>query len=193
MVNRSRINTSRFQMKRSCHLLVILILLVSISCKSSKPSATQAEIDNLTEIITNKRYRIESAWAYPQITTAMQQIMSSGLMLPGNSVGAISLIGNSNFLEIKGDSISSYLPYFGERQMQVGYGINDNAIQFEGLVENYKVNKFKNTGYEVSFEATSKSEKFNVRITIFPNLKTTIGLSGGLRRQISYTGDVTRP
>lgn len=180
-------------MKDACHIIVLLILLVSIACKSSKPIATQAEIDKLSKIITNNHYRIESNWAYPQVTTAVQQVMSSGLLPPGSNANSISLIGNSNFLEFKGDSISSYLPYFGERQMQVGYGGNDSAIQFDGLVQNYKVSMNKNNGYEVSFEAVSKSEKFNVYISISPNLKTTVALSGGSRFPIRYGGKVIIP
>jgi hypothetical protein len=176
-------------MKTTCHIIIILALLISVSCKSSKSTTTQAEIDNLNTIVSNNHYRIESDWAYPQVTAAVQQVMNSGLLPPGSSGSGVSLIGNSNFIEIKGDSISSYLPYFGERQMQVGYNTNDSAIQFDGIMEDYKVVKGKKDAYDISFSAMSKSEKFNVNITIFPNLSTNVTLNSGSRLGIRYSGE----
>lgn len=172
---------------------VTILLFIILSCKSSSPAYTDAEITALNLLISNGEFRIESDWAYPQVTAALQQVMSSGLMPPGSSSNAVSLIGNSNFMEIKKDIISSYLPYFGERQMQVDYGSNDSAIQFDGAMENYKVVKGKNDSYDISFNAMSKSEKFNVNIKIFPNLRADIGLSGGSRFGIRYSGKVTSP
>lgn len=137
---------------------VTILLFIILSCKSSSPAYTDAEITALNLLISNGEFRIESDWAYPQVTAALQQVMSSGLMPLGSSPNAISLTGNANFLEVKKDSVSSYLPFFGERQMQVGYGTNDSAIQFNGLVENYKVVKNKNSGYDISFQAKSISE-----------------------------------
>ncbi|WP_298535361.1 DUF4251 domain-containing protein [uncultured Algibacter sp.] len=177
-------------MKKSYYLILTFLVLLSLSCKSSKSVASQVEVDNLNAIINSKSYRIESDWAYPQVTTAVQNAMNSGLVQPGSSSSSISLIGNSNFLEVKNDSVQSYLPYFGERRMQVGYGSSDSAIQFDGVVENYKVNPNKKGGYDISFEAQSKSEKFNVNITIFPNLNANIGVNGGSRLGIRYSGKV---
>jgi len=179
-----------FIMKKTNLILIVLTFLIGVSCKSSKSTATQADIDDLNVIISNNRYRIESDWAYPQVTRALQQVMNSGLLQSGSSASAVSLIGNSNFLEIKGDSITSYLPYFGERQMQVGYNSNDSAIQFDGLLEGYKVTKGKKGAYDISFSAMSKSEKFNVNITIFPNLSANVTLNSGSRSGIRYSGEV---
>lgn len=175
-----------------CIMLSLLLVLVQ-TCKSSESQITQAQKDNLKAVVNNKAFRIESNWAYPQVTGAVQQVMNSGLMQPGSSANAISLIGNANFLEVKKDSISSYLPYFGERQMQVGYGASDSAIQFMGLTEDYKVVPNKHEGYDISFKATSKSEKFQVNITLFPNLNANIAISGGSRFGIRYAGKVASP
>ena len=100
------------------------------------------------------------------------------------------MIGNSNFLKISGDSISSYLPYFDERQMQVEFGSVDNAIQFKGLLEHYKAEIIKGDSYEITFKAKSKSETFDVYITLNPNLSSTIVLNGAYRHPIRYSGNV---
>tara|TARA_R110000868_G_scaffold322148_1_gene583135 strand:+ start:580 stop:1083 length:504 start_codon:yes stop_codon:yes gene_type:complete len=161
-----------------------------VSCASSKSNATAEEMAALTSLVNNRNFNIESDWAYPLSTMAMQQVLNSGLLQPGNSAGAISLIGNSNFLTISGDSISSYLPYYGERQMQVNYGGGDSAIQFDGLLEDYELVKNKNGSYTMSFVATSKSEQFNTNITIFPNLRSEIFLNSASRFPIRYSGVV---
>lgn len=175
---------------KNSHHIIILISMIMMSCGSSKSNASAEEIADLETLVNNRDFKIESNWAYPRNTMAMQQVLNSGLLQPMNNAGAINLVGNSNFLTISGDSISSFLPYYGERQMQVDYNGGDSAIQFDGLLEDYKVFKNKNGSYTMSFEATSKSERFNANITIFPSLKSDISLNGASRFPISYSGIV---
>ncbi|UKM64045.1 DUF4251 domain-containing protein [Flavobacteriaceae bacterium GSB9] len=166
----------------------IVVMILFLSCGVSKNPPSEAELATLNELVNKRDFTIESDWAYPQATMAMQQVMNSGLMLPGDNAANISLVGNYNFLKIKGDSITSHLPYFGERQMQVDYGGMDSAIQFKGLMENYKVEKNKNHGYNISFSATSNRERFNVLIAVSPSLKTNMVLNGVSRFPIRYSG-----
>lgn len=166
------------------------IVIIMLSCKAPKSVANQEEIDFLKTIVKKQMFTIESIWAYPQVTNAMQQVFNSGLMQPGSNAGAISLIGNSNFLTISGDSISSYLPYFGERQMQVAYNGDDSAIQFSGVLDSYKAIKNKDNSYSISFQATSNSESFRVSIRLYPNLKTDMTFNGNSRFPISYSGSL---
>lgn len=171
--------------------ILCIVLLALMSCNTTKNTVTQAQIEALKTLVENKQFRIESNWAYPQATNAMQQVVNTGILGPGNSANAISLIGNSNFLSISNDSITSYLPYFGERQMQVAYGGGDNAIEFSGVLKNYKVEINKDHSYMLSFEAKSKSEHFKVYITINPNFSSYMQLSGSSRFPISYAGNAT--
>jgi hypothetical protein len=170
-----------------------VIVLGMLSCKTSNPATTQTEIENLNTIVQSQKFRIESDWANPQVTNAVQQVLNSGLLPPGNSAGAVNLIGNYNFLTISADSISSYLPYFGERQMNVSYGGGDSAIELTGVVKNYSAQKNKKNGYNITFEAKSKSESFNVQIELFPNLNSNIILNGSSRFTISYSGRIIKP
>ena len=103
---------------------------------------------------------------------------------------SISLIGNPNFLKLSGDSIQSYLPYFGERQM-VSNRSDNGAIEFKDTIKDYTVVKDDDNKYTLEFEAKSKSESYDVVIQIFPNLKTEILLKGAKRFPIRYTGTLT--
>ncbi|KAB1071336.1 DUF4251 domain-containing protein [Tamlana haliotis] len=167
-------------------LAVSVFALSLIACVSSKTPASPAEISHLESLLNKKKFTIESDWAHPIASMAMQE--ASMLLGPGNNPSAINLIGNSNFLTVSGDSISSYLPYFGERQGGGSYGGDDTTIEFKGLMRNYKIKQKKDSSYDISFEAKSHSENFNVNINVFPNLKTTMILSGSTRTVIRYTG-----
>ncbi|KJD32854.1 hypothetical protein PK35_07695 [Tamlana nanhaiensis] len=168
---------------------LVFVLLV-FSCKSSKNTASDAQIKALANLVENKTFFIESNWAYPQTTNAMQQVLNSGILQPGSNANSINLVGNSNFLKVSGDSIYSYLPYFGERQMQVAYGGGDSAIEFNGIMENYKIVKRKDQGYNITFNAKSNAESFNVFITLWPSLKSNMSLNSASRFPIRYSGDV---
>ncbi|MCB4808452.1 DUF4251 domain-containing protein [Tamlana sp. 62-3] len=177
---------------KTFYALILTAVFIQFSCKSSKNKASESEIKTLTQLVENKKFIIESDWANPQVTNAMQQVLNSGILQPGSNASSINLIGNSNYLKISGDSIYSYLPYFGERQMHVNYGGTDSAIQFKGLMSDYKVSKRKDAGYNISFNAKSNSENFNVYITLWPNLKSSMSLNSSSRFSISYTGSVNK-
>jgi hypothetical protein len=167
-----------------------IFILLSISCGSSKNKVTQAEINFLETLVQNKQFKIESTRAYPRNTWATQQVLNSGLLPPDSNSGSVNLIGNPNFLTISGDSISSYLPYFGERQMNIGYGGRDGAIELEGIVSDYTSEKNKDNSYDIRFEAKSKTENYNVYIKLWPSLNSDITINSSSRFPIRYTGNV---
>lgn len=172
---------------------MFLIICMVNSCASSKTPATPEQIAAIKTLIEDKNFNMEFDWAYPQNTFAVQQVLNSTLMQPGVSSGsAVNLIGNSNFLTIKGDSISSHLPYFGEQRMAVNYPNTDGGIRFDGLLENYSIKKNKDNSYSVFFNARSKSELFDVNLILFPNQKVSMILNGTTRTSIRYSGAVTR-
>ena len=175
---------------KSIYLLIGLFIMTTSSCKSSKSTMSQVDLDAFYTMVSNKQFRIESNWAQPQVTTAMLQVLSSGILQPGSSAGSINLTGNYNFLRISGDSITSYLPYFGERQMNVAYGGGDNAIEFNGLIKNYRAEQNKDNSYDINLEAKSNTENFKVFIKLFSNLNSTMTLQGMSRFSIQYTGAV---
>lgn len=171
---------------------LVVIIALSFSCKSSKNILTASQIEAFNALISSRNYTIESNWAQPQLTAATAQVLNSGLLPPGSNAGAINLVGNSNFFTIKGDSVTSYLPFFGERQMQVAYNGTDSAIQFNGLMEDYKEKVGKNDRKIISFNAKSNnSENFNVIVVVFPNMKSQIILNGTSRFTIRYSGEVS--
>lgn len=168
-------------------MCVFFILL--LSCKSANQYSDE-QIKNFETLIESKHYTIDSDWARPQVTYAMQQVLNSGILQPGSAPNAINLVGNANFLTISGDSIKAYLPYFGERQMNVAYGGSDNAIELNGLLKDYAFEPKRNNSYLITLNANSKIETYNISIVVFPNMKSEIRVNSSSRFPISYIGNV---
>lgn len=169
-----------------------LLLLIIWACgSSSKMMEPTTESRKLDEMIDQKSFEIVSEWAMPQMTNSMNSISNAGLFPPGSAGSRITLIGNPNYLRVSGDSVSAYLPYYGERQMGGGYNNTTTAIKFKGIPKDFEITKdTKDQSYAVHFEINDKTENYNVNLKLFPNLKGSINVNSSQRFQIRYSGDV---
>ena len=128
-------------MKQKIILLTILLASATIAFgQKSKKEVNWSEIDAL---VGGKKFRIESTWARAQGSTGVNAIAGSGLQQAGGSGNRFNLIGNFNYLEMHQDSVSAYLPYFGEKQFGNGHYSGTNAIEFKGIPK--KLSKKTNT------------------------------------------------
>ncbi|MGB5555494.1 MAG: DUF4251 domain-containing protein [Flavobacteriaceae bacterium] len=172
-------------------LLNVLLVMVFIGCGTSQkiiePTADSQRLDTM---VTAQDFKIEMEWAEPLMTNSMMQIANSGLLAPGNSASRINLLGNGNYLSMKGDSVQANLPYFGERQMGGGYG--DNAgIKFNGVAKNLEIQKIEQKqAYQIDFSISEGSETYTVRMNLLANLKARIRVLSTQRRSIGYEGTV---
>ncbi len=168
---------------------IALLLLGIGACGSAPVSGLQPEQTmEVDRLVDNKTFRIESDWAQPLVTNSMAQI--GGLLPPGSTAGRINLIGNSNFFLMEGDSVSAYLPYYGERQAGGGFGAN-GAIQFNGIPKGLEVKKDPKTqGYRMNFNINEKGENYSVTVQLYPNLKSHITVNSSQRFFIRYDGKV---
>lgn len=181
-------------MKLNLKYLIVLMAGIVIGCgTSSQTISSQAQVKQLDELVSSRSFQIQSDWAIPLMTRSMNSISNAGLLPVGSSGSQINLIGNTNFLKVEGDSISAYLPYYGERQMGAGYTNNDNAIQFNGIPENYEVTEDEKTGSKlITFNIANTTESFRVFITVSPGLSSTINVNSSERFSIRYRGEVER-
>ncbi|SDB37669.1 protein of unknown function [Flavobacteriaceae bacterium MAR_2010_188] len=183
-----------FNLKSYSWIFLSFLLVCFTSCKSKVDSlASQTEITALKNVVDSKNYEIVSDVAYPRATSAMMNIQNSGLFGMGNTANRISLIGNSNFLKVNGDSISSQLPYFGERQMAASYDPDDIGINLKGVLEDYSAewNERKQM-YLVNFKARSNREFFDVYINFYPNMTCRMTITGNTRFPIGYSGNLQK-
>jgi len=178
-------------MKTINNTILFSILIVFISCGTSKkivePSANSRAVD---ELVANEQFLFEAEWARPLATNAMNSVMQSGVMLPGNSATQINIMGSGYFFKMEGDSVSANLPYYGERQMGGGYGSN-SGIVFKGTPKNLKVVKDNSKQkYDITFNISEEVESYRCRLELFPNKSGSLLISSSQRFTIRYDGKV---
>ncbi|MGB7394833.1 MAG: DUF4251 domain-containing protein [Pricia sp.] len=179
-------------LKFKFEFLVCFCLLVILSCGgTSKTVGEDNGNERLEEFISEKSFEIISDRAFPMATNALNSIANAGLLPPGSTAGQITLIGNSNYLRVIGDSVSVYLPYYGERQMGGGYNNDGPGIQFEGVPTEMEITKNNDKKrYDIRFQMKDDSELFTVNVSLFPNLSSVININSSQRFPIRYSGNV---
>jgi len=178
--------------KTKFFLLGFIFVGILIGCSTaSKGILSQAERKQVDRLITQRLYHIESDWALPLMTQGLNAVANAGLFFPGSNASRVDLIGNPNYVKVKGDSIAVYLPYFGERQMGGGYANSDSAIQFEGVPDSYEATwNEKKQRYDIRITMKQKTETFEMNLVLFPNLSCGINVNSSHRFSIRYNGDV---
>ena len=173
-------------------LLVLICFGLAISCgSSSRVAEGNGGMEPLDTLMSTKNFEIRSNWAMPLATNSMNSLANAGLFPPGSSAGQINLIGNPNYVKVIGDSLSVYLPYFGERQMGGGYDSDGAGIDFEGIPEKLEITKNEEKQrYDIRVKMKDDSENFILTIILFPNLTSTINVNSSQRFPIRYSGSV---
>jgi archaellum component FlaF (FlaF/FlaG flagellin family) len=175
-------------------LLFFGMLFMLWSCKTNKVQRNKADDLNILEQLSEqKNYHIGIETVYPFNTAATTQVLNSLLSNTGNNASRINVSGDGNYIEIKGDSIKAYLPFFGERRLNSGsYGSADSGIQINDKLNDYSkevdsrkrklVLKFR------AQQANQGTDKYDVTIEIFPNNKSIVNITPVYRTFIRYSG-----
>ncbi|UJH91602.1 DUF4251 domain-containing protein [Antarcticibacterium sp. 1MA-6-2] len=142
-----------------------------MACGTSRSTGESNGSGDFEDLITKREFEIENEWLMP---------------LGGSMV---NLIGNANYIRVKGDSVDVFLPYYGVRHSGGGYG-SEGGIRYEGVPKNFNIthNEQKNN-YMLKFEGNHESENLQFMITIFPNGDTNTSVNSSQRASISYRGD----
>ncbi len=174
--------------------LILIFGFLLVGCGGSQDVVvTEAQSKALDDLVTQKSFQIESDWAYPLVTNSFSNVANSGLLPPGNNANAINLTGNSNYIKMYGDSISMYLPFYGERRLVGGYNNKDIAIKYDGVAQEIEITKNdKKQAYEIEFLARNRTESFRVFITVSPGLTANISINSSHRTSMRYRGTASK-
>ncbi|WP_170245940.1 DUF4251 domain-containing protein [Tenacibaculum adriaticum] len=171
-------------------LFLFLIIGLLIGC-ATKKKFTPQELQNFENLVNSKSFKIESNWAQPRATGALMRLQNTGLFPPGSNASMVDISGNANYFTIKNDTVSGYLPYFGERQMGGYPNSSKIGIEFKGVPKEYKVEKTDKGNFTINFsinDSNSRSENYRVTIRLFPNLTSSIYVISSHRTSIEYRG-----
>lgn len=92
-------------------------------------------------------------------------------------------------IRINGDSISSYLPYFG-RAYSSDYGSTESPLAFEGHITQFSITKGRKHDYTIIIETRKGQELLVYTLTIFNNGKTSLAVTSNSREPINFDGEV---
>lgn len=111
-----------------------------------------------------------------------------------NATHALPMGGGSKYLnysydvEIKGDTISSYLPFFGVAY-RLDYGGRNAAFHFTEPAEEYTMENEEN-GYRIEFEIDKGMDNLNFNFHISELGYATLNVISTNRQAISYYGRI---
>ena len=93
--------------------------------------------------------------------------------------------------EIKGDSVFSYLPFFGVAY-HVEYGGRNSAFDFSLPLENYEMEEDEN-GYHINLEVKNKIDYITYSFHISELGYSTLNVTSTNRQAISFYGRIEIP
>lgn len=91
-------------------------------------------------------------------------------------------------VEVRNDSLFSYLPYFG-RAYEVPYG-GGKGLSFEAPILHYQETMTKNKSRQIGIELTNEEDSYTYHITVFENGSSSIDVQARKRESISYSGEM---
>lgn len=93
-------------------------------------------------------------------------------------------------LELKGDSVSSYLPYFGQAY-SIPYGGGKGLI-FDSTVSDYRLRFNKKGMATIKFKSRTDEDNFSYLLQVYPNGSATIHVTPVNRQSITFYGELIR-
>lgn len=91
-------------------------------------------------------------------------------------------------LRIKGDSVISFLPYFGRAYFDVGYNPTDGGIKFTSTKFNYKKVEKSKGGWEITIKPEDVRNVISLVLRVSKDGYASLYISSNNRDAITYDG-----
>ena len=149
-------------------LLALLVGIPTLSAQSKKEKKEQKK-EAVKKLIESENYKIDVNAAMP---------------MRGRSIPLTS----SYSLEIRNDSVISYLPYYG-RAYSIPYGGGD-GLNFKAVLKEYSMEMDKKGNAVIEFIARNPEDRYEYRVKVFPNGSASIDVNMQNRQSISFQGEL---
>lgn len=149
-------------------LLTMLVGLPTLSAQSKKEKKEQ-KTEAVKKLIASENYKIGVQTALPM----------RGRFIP---------LTSSYSLEIRNDSIISYLPYFG-RAYSIPYGGGD-GLNFRAPLKEYNMKMDKKGNAVIKFVARSPEDMYEFKAKVYPDGSASIDVNMQNRQPIGFQGEL---
>ncbi len=154
-------------------LCVWIFMMMSASIQMAEAQEKENRQEQVAETIQKaldaQAYKIDVDYMYP---------------MKGRSRALTSLYS----LEVKNDSIYSYLPYVGEAY-SVPYG-GGKGLNFRAPISQYESKEGKKGVTEVLLKTRNEEDSYTFRITIYKDGTSRIYVQPNNRQSISFSGKI---
>ena len=159
-------------MKLTRWIVVALLLSVLAACATKQERAERLAQtrQSIMEALANRQLRIE--------------VRSMNTMRYGSKI-----VTSDFFLELRGDTLRSYLPYLGVAH-QAPMGSPSEGLNFETVMKSYQQSNPKRDLARLEIEAKTKEDFFVYHIDVFYTGKAVISVRSQHRDPISFDGEV---
>lgn len=162
-----------------------------MSCASTVQVTDKIEKnETIINLVDSKKFEIKNEFVTPIAANGM----ISDIIAPRDNATNLSLDRNDSHFKIVNDSISVYLPFFGERRI-LTYGYSPSShegfIVYSGIPQKFKSYYDEATNeYRYDMRFRKNCEAFRIRLTIYGDGSTRIFLSSTNRSSLFYSGKV---
>ena len=148
-----------------------LALVMLSGCATSEERAARAaeQAAKVKTALTERNYKISIDRMYPM-------------------KGSSKSVSYGYSVEVRNDSLISYLPYFG-RAYNVPYG-GGKGLNFSERIGSYEEALMKNGKHHIEIGVTNEEDTYLYTIDVFDNGNSTIAVQSRQREPISYAGRI---
>ena len=148
----------------------------------TKADKEAAKIAAVKQLIQSKNYVFKAQYVYPLNNDVIQ-------LLNGQGAGNPRYLNYGYDLQVKPDTIISYLPYFGEAYFNVGYNSsNDSGIKFTSTKFDYATTEKKKGNFLINIKPKDARYTNQLILTISSTGSASLSVISVNRQSITFTG-----
>ena len=159
-------------MKSLLSLVLLVVALMALEgCATAEERAARAaeQAARVKVALTEKRYKIMVERMYPMR-------------------GGSKNVSSNYSVEVRNDSLFSYLPYFG-RAYQVPYG-GGKGLNFTERIGSYHESQGKHGQRHIEIDVRNDEDTYLYTIDVYDNGNSDIEVQPRQRERISYSGEM---
>lgn len=152
-------------------VLTLLAVIALEGCATAEERAARAaeHAARVKVALTERHYKISVDHMYP-------------------TKGGSKSVSSSYSVEVRNDSLYSYLPFFG-RAYQVPYG-GGKGLNFSERIGSYQESLVKNGCRHIEINVKNDEDSYLYMIDVFDNGNSDIEVQAQQRERISYSGEM---